>query len=246
MIRQRITIAILALAPFAASMAQAAPIVAGPTVLPGRAIQDITLLAGTPFNPTNEDVVIHDVYGDGQITINRSTQVGDTIAIATLSGGQYYGSNAALGSYVFGNVPPLTGADFNGEITGVVQDPNDPGYAAGDPSSFQSGHFSFGGASFGFTFLTGPAAGLSLYTDPTVAFRFAADFDGLPPSAGTVLLNSGPDVLNVLFNGQVVATSSNRRIVLTAAVPEPTSLALACLGAVAAAASVQLRKRARS
>jgi hypothetical protein len=217
---------VAAFAPYAA----AEPIVAGTTLLPGTAIQDITLLPNTPFNPTGSSILINDLFGIGSITIDRDTQVGSTIPISSLSGGLFYGSNPLLGSYVFGNVPPLTGADFSGVITNVVQDPNDPGFATGQPSSFRSGDFSFGGNSFGFEFLTGPAAGITLFTDPTVPFSFSSTFDGLPPSAGTVLNNSGPDVLNVLFNGQVVATSSDRRIVLSA-IPEPSSLTLCCLAA---------------
>lgn len=216
-----------ALTPYAA----ADPIVAGTTLLPGTAIQDITLLPNTPFNPTGSPILINDLFGIGSITINRDTQAGSTIPILSLSGGFFYGSDPLLGSFVFGNIPPLTGADFSGVITNVVQNPLDPGFATGQPSSFQSGDFSFYRASFGFEFLTGPAAGIKLFTDPAVPFSFTSTFDGLPPSAGTVLNNSGPDVLNVLFNGQVVATSSDRRIVLSA-VPEPSSLTLFCLAAV--------------
>jgi hypothetical protein len=111
----------------------------------------------------------------------------------------------------------------------------------GQPSSFQSGDFSFGGASFGFELLTGPVAGLKLFTDPAVPFSFTSTFDGLPPSAGTVLHNSGADVLNVLFNGQVVATSSDRQIVLSA-VPEPSSLILCGLATVVAGAYTAVRR----
>jgi hypothetical protein len=122
----------------------------------------------------------------------------------------------------------------------VVQDPTDPGFPTGQPSSFQSGDFSFGGASFGF--LSGPAAGIKLFTDPAVPFSFSTTFDGLPPSAGTVLNNSGTDVLNVLFNGQVMATSSDRRIVLSA-VPEPSSLTLCGLVSVVAGAYTAVRRQ---
>ena len=227
----RIGVALFLLSALAAPSVEAASIVAGTTNLPGTAIQDITLLAGTPFNPTASDILIKGLSGVGTITINRDAQVGSTITIASLAGGMYFGSDPSLGSYVFGNIAPLTGADFSGIITNVVQDPTDPGFSTGQPSSFKSGDFSFGGASFGFLFLTGPAAGIKLFTDPAVPFSFSAPFDGLPPSAGTVLMNSGPDVLDVLFNGAVVARSSNRRIVLSA-IPEPSSMILLGLGTV--------------
>jgi len=207
---------------------EGAAIVAGTTVLPSKAIQDITLLPNTPFNRTGSPILLDDLFGVGQITLNRDAQVGSTINIGSISGATYTGFHPLLGDYEFGNVFPLTGADFGGSITNVVQDPLDPGFATGAPSSFQSGDLSIGGASFGFKFLTGPAAGITLFTDPSVPFSFSSTFDGLPPSVGTVLMNSGPDFLNVTFMGQVVATSSDRRIVMT--VPEPSSLALLALG----------------
>ena len=225
-------LAFFVLAILATPSSRAADIIAGTTDLPSIAIQDITLLARTPFNPGPTPILISDVSGLGTITLNRDAEVGNTINIPTLAGGMYYGSNPLLGSYVFGNIPPLTGADFSGVITNVVQNPLDPGFATGQPSSFQSGDFSFGGNSFGFMFLTGPAAGLSLYTDPTVPFSFSSTFDGLPPSPGTVLANSGPDFLNVLFNGQVVAESSDRRIIILGSVPEPGSIVLLAAGAI--------------
>lgn len=211
------------------------PIVAGSTVLLGRAIQDITLSPNTLFNPTSTPIFIPGVYGDGEITINRDAQVGSTITIASLSGGMFYGSNPMLGNYVFGNVPPLTGADFSGVITNVVQNPSDPGYATGQPSSFASGDFSFGGASFGFQLIGGP----TLFTDPSVPFSFSATFDGLPPSAGTILMNSGPDSLNVLLGTEIVATSSNRRIEILS--PEPSTLVVT--GIAALSACCLLRRR---
>lgn len=223
-----------------ATRAKADPVIAGTTDLYSTAIMDLRLLPNTPFNGGSDAIVLMGVSGTGTITLNRSTQVGTTIDIPTLAGGMYYGSDPNLGSYVFGNIPPLIGADFSGQITNVVQDTNDPGYASGLPSSFRSGDFSFGGSSFGFKFLSGPAAGVSLFTDPTIPFSFSSTFDGLPPSAGTVLQNSGPDSLDVLFNGQVVAQSFNRTIIVNA-VPEPTSFALIGLGAIGMAARHRLR-----
>ncbi len=223
--------------------AEATPIVAGTTVLPGEAIQDITLLPNTVFNPTSSSILVSGVTGYGEITLNRDAEVGNTITIGSLAGGLFYGSNSALGSYVFGNIPPLTGADFSGVITNVVQNPADPGFATGQPSSFQSGNFSFGGASFGFEFLSPPVVGVTLFTDPNTPFSFSSTFDGLPPSAGTVLMNSGTDVLDVLFNGQVVAESSNRRIIILASVPEPSSLVLSSMAAIGVLCSFTRKQR---
>jgi hypothetical protein len=229
----RVGIALVLLAAVAARPAQADLIVAGDTDLVGTAIMDLTLLPNTPFNPGPVPIFLPGVSGYGTITLHRNAEVGNSIVIPTLAGGLFFGSNPALGTYVFGNIPPLTGADFSGIITNVVQNPNDPGFSTGQPSSFKSGNFSFGGASFGFQFLTGPAAGVKLFTDPSVPFSFASTFDGLPPSQGTVLKNSGTDALNVLFNGAVVAQSSNRTIVLQS-VPEPGSLALCGIGGLLA------------
>jgi len=193
---------------------------------------DLTLLPETVFNQGPTAIFIPGVEGYGTITLERDAQIGQTITIAALFGGQFHGINALLGEYVFGNIPPLTGADFSAIIENVVQNPNDPGFATGQPSSFQSGDFTLGGPSFGFEFLVnGQPTGLKLFTDPSVPFAFSATFDGLPPSQGTVLMNSGPDVLNVLFNGDVVAQSSNRQIVLTT-VPEPSTILMLGVGAL--------------
>ena len=219
-----------------ANQAGAGLIPAGTTYLHGTAIQDITLLGGTPLNP-GPAFTIYGVSGVGTIEVDYGTQVGNTLPIISLSGGQFYGSfsgpYAGLGSYVFGNVAPLTGASFNGSLTNVVQNPD---------SSFKSGDFTFGGNSFGFEFLTGPYAGITLFTDPTVPFQFGASFDGLPPSPGTVLGSQGNDVLPVLFGTTEVATSENRTIVLTS-VPEPSSFALLCIGGIGLAFGAYHRQR---
>lgn len=212
---------------------QAAPIVAGPTTYPTIAIQDIVLFANTPINPGPE-IAIPGVSGVGLFGINREEQLGATIEFNSLIGGQYFGSLPNdLGNFVFGIVGGLTEADYSGQLTNVVQNAADPGFAAGDPLSFVSGEYYVSGAQFGFEFLSGPLTGVILFTDPTQDFSFVSTFDGLPPSPGTTLVNAGDDVLDVLFNGVLVGTSSNRQIIVT--VPEPATgilLLSTCLLAV--------------
>jgi hypothetical protein len=110
-------LALFLLAFLSGSSAQAESIVAGSTALPGTAIMDLLLEPNTPFNPTESPITLSGVSGVGSITINRDAQVGNTINIPTLAGGMFFGSNAILGSYVFGNIAPLTGADFSGTPT---------------------------------------------------------------------------------------------------------------------------------
>ena len=72
-VTSRIVSGFLLLAAFA-PYAAAESIVGGTTYLPGTAIQDITLLPNTPFNPTGSSILFNDLYGVGSITINRDTR----------------------------------------------------------------------------------------------------------------------------------------------------------------------------
>ena len=126
------------------SPVKAEPIGAGETVIFSRAIQDITLLPGTPFNPSTSPIVIDDLFGIGPLTIFRDAQVGNTITFSMLDG-RFFGSHPALGDYVFGRIDPLTPSTYSGQIVNVVQNPADPGFATGQPSSFVSGDITWGG-----------------------------------------------------------------------------------------------------
>ncbi len=196
----------------------AEPIQAGNTSFPTRAIQDIVLLAGTSINPGPE-IPIPGFFGDGIFGFVRETQVGDTIVFNSTIDTAFYGSLPGFGDYVFGAVGPYEPSDYSGTITNIVQDPSDPGFASGDPSSFVSGDWQAGGAGFALEFTSGPLVGIVLETDTAQSFGFQGLLDGLPPSPGTLFTNMGDDVLNVLFNGEVVGTSSNRRLLV---IPEPS------------------------
>ncbi|WP_145284738.1 PEP-CTERM sorting domain-containing protein [Pirellulimonas nuda] len=214
-------------------------------MFPGaKAIQDVTVFATASINPTGQELFFDDLFGVSSAGIVRETQVGDSIDL-TLTGWAFEGSNA-LGDYRFGAVGPFTGADYSGVITNVVQDPTDPGFSTGAPSSFVSGDVFLTGSSFAFEFLSGPLAGIVLVTDPAQNFAFEASFDGLPPSLGTVFTpTAGSDaVLNVYLTDasgalvEWVGTSSDRRVITT---PEPGSLTL--LGLLGLLGFLPVRKR---
>lgn len=200
----------------------------------GNAIQDITLFAGTPFNESGSDFTIQDVAGAGFPRFDRDAQVGDTIIIPSLTG-VFTDSNAALGNFRFGTLSTAGEAAFSGSITNVVQDESDPGFASGDPSSFASGDYQVSGDFFEFELLDSG----TLFT--TGAVTFNSQFDGLPPSVGTVI-NGGDAPVDILFNGNVIGFSSNRRIFVTA-VPEPSTTALLCGATVLLTSYSKCRKR---
>jgi hypothetical protein len=202
----------------AAPSVRADMIAAGETVIISRAIQDITFTPGTDFNPTGEDFTIAGVFGDGLLRLNREAQDGTTISIPSLTG-VYTGFHPLLGSYRFGTLSPAGEAAFSGTISNVTLDPSDPGFASGDPSSFASGDYQVSGDFFEFELLDTPIP-ILFTTGPTV---FNSQFDGLPPSVGTVI-DAGIDPVEILLNGQVIGFSTNRRIIAT--VPEPSSLFL--------------------
>ena len=216
---------------------EADEIVAGSTTFNAIAIQDVMISKDASINPTGQDLFFDDLFGVSSATINREQQVGNTIAISSLDGWVFEGSNI-LGSFRFGIVGPFSGTDYSGSISNVVQDSNDPGFATGDPSSFESGDYFLTGTGFGVEFTSGPLAGTILITDPSQTFEFESNFDGLPPSPGTLITTTAnsDQVLDIWLsnaNGDLiekVGSSSDRRILV---VPEPTSvLAIGLCGLV--------------
>ncbi len=201
--------------------ARAQGIVQGQTVLPWEAIQD--------DHPPARHAVQHDRVADPDPRRDRirrdhaqprRSRSETTITFGSLAGGMYYGSNALLGSYVFGNIatPDRGGLQRLDHQRCPELRPTPAMRPASRPASSRG--TSRSGAPASGSSSSSPDAGARLFTDPSVPFSFSATFDGLPPSPGTVLLNSGPDVLNVQLNGQDVATSSDRRIIILASVPD--------------------------
>ncbi|MEM9411732.1 MAG: hypothetical protein AAGA30_11505 [Planctomycetota bacterium] len=220
------------------SQVMAEDIVGGTDLFIIEAVQDVTLFSGTAIN-SGAELNLAGVTGTGLAGWTREQQVGDSITLSSVTGwafsGAFSGPQAAFGSYQFGAVGGTWDVDdLVGSIGSVTQDSNDPGFSAGAASSFESGTLTLSADAFGFEFLTGPLAGVVLETDPSQGFEFQSALTSLPPEVGTTIFNSGEDVLNVLFNGAVVGTSSNRTLVVTAAVPEPSgAIVLLAFGTIA-------------
>lgn len=223
------------------ALTQGAPITAGQDVIPAIAVQTIDLLPGTPFNP-GPSVLTVILSAPGSFTLDRAAQVGSTIAV-TMPQASFQGVLP----------PPLPGFSFDliagtgglplpvGAITNVMQDPLDPGYGAGDPSSFVSGDFSIDAV---FALLV-PALGATLYSDPAQPATFTAQLGALPAPAGTVF--SSPDRVDIYLQlgpgfdtsrDLLVAQSYNRTVTAT---PEPASVVLGLAGGLA----LLVRRRVR-
>ena len=231
-----------------APSASAEPIVAGTTDLQIEAIQDITLLPGTPFNPgivadprQRRDRVRH--HHDQPRRPGRDS----TINIPSLAGGLLYGSNPGLpGTLCVRQHPAADRGGFQRRHhqRGPELRPTPATRPGSRPASSPATSRSAATAS-GSSSSPARSRGSALFTDPSVPFSFSATFDGLPPSPGTVIANSGPDVLNVLFNGVPVAESSNRRLIILAGVPEPGSAILGGLAVIVVGVWMRSTRRRR-
>lgn len=201
---------------------QAAIVSSGTTMLPMFPIQDLILPANSPFNPTSMDVLADDVTAFGTTVFTRQTQVGTTIE---LTNGNFFGtgSHALLGSFeIFAGaqygLTPMTAT-----LSNVLQDPNHPGFALGDPASIIFADAQFVVPNYGVRLID-----LNVNLEVRDSFFFTASFDGLPPSPGTVYtaqpFTGASSLLPAYIAGTqtVVGFSTERRLI--AAVPEPSAL----------------------
>lgn len=216
---------------------KAAPIVAGDTTFFGEAIQDVTIYGGTVFNP-GAQFTLYGLSGDGYFTIDRQAESGNSIAFSGVSA-FYAGSYPGLGSYTFGSGGTVGLGSFSGTIDNVTQNPNDPGYASGEASSFASGDYTANIASFYFQLANGTIL-------ETGSCTLTATLDGLPPRSPTVLqqspIDDNPIYLGDPANGILVGFTTNATINLEG-VPEPSSLVLLAAGIVGM--GIRHRKRTR-
>ncbi len=119
----------------------ALPIVAGDDTFPSVGEIEITTLPN-PFSiPVFNETIHLDSMGTFA-TVHRDEQVGDTIDTEIVSL-DLFGTSTNVGPMHVrvgtGNAVPVTAGPSLGQILNVLQDPSDPGYPIGAPSSFLSG-----------------------------------------------------------------------------------------------------------
>ena len=217
-------LAVFSLAVSTQTVLNAAPVVGGVTGLPMFPIQDVILPAGSPFNMMGTtDLLVDDVTASGTSIFTRMPQVGTTIDLVD---GHFIGTGThpILGSFELRTGAPYGFDPMTARLENVMQDPNDPGFASGDPSSISSADLvEFVVPNYGVELLD---LGVSL--EIRDSFFFTAQLDGLPPSPGTTATAdpfTGPSSLLTAYiagTNTIAGFSTERRWV--AAVPEPSGL----------------------
>ncbi len=169
-----------------ASVAHAAPIVAGSATQTYVNIQQIRMFPGTPFNPGAEAVEF-ELFASGSLTASWEAQIGDTMqhAVPNVSfTGLFPGVPPIPFEIIAGTpgLPPTTG-----QFSNVVQDASDPGFAAGDPSSLVSADY-MNTAYFAQVL----PDGTTIYSDQVNPAIFNGTLTALPYEVGQEFISTGP------------------------------------------------------
>lgn len=205
------------------------------------------LYPGTPFNPGTEAIDVP-VVSTGLFTQVWNQQVGDTISDELTSirqVGELPGDPPVPFTILGGTLETPNLGPFAGNISSIIQDPSNPGFDSGAPSSLQSGFRRVGGP-----FAQILIDGTYLYTVDDYVFE--ANVAGLPFPVGTQFVGTDDSNLEVRVrlgdeidpvNDPVVGLALSGGIVeITRVVPEPTSVLLA-IGCVGIACLAKLRQR---
>lgn len=222
-----VTLAFLGLS-LVAPVADAAPIVAGSATQSYVNVQQIRLFPGTPFNPGPE-LVEFALTARGPLTATWESQVGSTMQhtvpfvhfTGLFPGGIPFDILAGTP-----DLPPTTG-----QFSNIVQNPADPGFASGNPSSLVSADYS--NTAY---FKQVLPDGTTIYSDQVNPAVFNSTLAGLPYPLGQEFISTGPLDLYVQLGSRIdqandlVIGQSLHRVVTV--VPEPTGLTLLSLGTV--------------
>ena len=229
----------LLLAPAAA---RAEPIRAGQFTVDVVLRQSVELFPGTPFNPGPVSITVQ-ADAAGTLTVTRQMQMGTTIVTSPFVqlAGVLPGPLPPLPYEIFAGTPDLP--PTVGVISNVVQDPLDPGFATGDPSSFVSGDF----REEAYFKQAIAALGATVYSDPSTPAVFTASITGLPYPEGTTFTSPGRVNLYLQLGpvrdpatDLLIGQSFDRVLVV---VPEPAGLALLGAAGVSAAGYFGARRR---
>ncbi len=212
---------------FIAPVADAAPIVAGSATQTYINIQQIRLFPGTPFNPGTEAVEF-EVIAHGQLTATWDAQVGSTMQHAVPYVDFEGVFPGGIPFHILAGTPDLP--PTTGQLSNIVQNPADPGFAAGDPSSLVSADY----ANTAYFKQVLPD-GTTIYSDQVNPATFTATLAGLPYPVGQQFISTGALNLYVQLgptidqaNDFLIGQSLHRVVEV---VPEPTALSLLSLGA---------------
>jgi hypothetical protein len=224
---QSILLALIALALSVdlATTVQAAPIQAGSATYEYFNTFVTRLAPGTPFN-LGPDPVDVTVESNGVLTEVWEGQIGDTIDFEIVSLVQE-GLFNGIPFQIIGGVdetPEL--GPFLGTYTDIVQDPLDPGFDAGDPSSlisaFRRAAGPFAQVFIDGTYLYGADAYAFESTITGLPYPIGSEFVGTPDSEVEIRLRLGstPDPANDPAIGAALPGGIAR---ITRVVPEPAS-----------------------